>query len=373
MCGVVVGSIALVCVLSVFNGFQSVVEDMFSNFDSQLKIVSAEGKVFQPDSIKSALNNPKIAHKCYIIEDNALITFGEKQLPVTIKGVPEDYTKVSGIDSILIDGEFATKEGVFNMAVCGVGLANTLGGGLRYVQPIWLYVPKRKGTVNLLQPDKSFNREHAFLTGVYMVQQEKYDNNFLIVPLELTRKLYDYKTEVSSIELKLVADAKEKSVKKEIAEAIGSNYKVLDRYEQQEEFFNMLQIEKWVTYLILSFILLIAIFNIVGSLSMLIIEKKDDIIILRSLGATPSLVKNIFLFEGWMLSVFGAIIGILIGVLLCYLQMEFGIIKLASTSGTYLVDAYPVNLVFSDVIVIFLTVISMGFFASYIATRRINS
>ncbi|MBR6685784.1 MAG: ABC transporter permease [Paludibacteraceae bacterium] len=373
MCGVVVGSIALICVLSVFNGFQTVVEDLFSNFDSQLKIVATSGKVFQPDTITHALNHEDIQHTCYVIEDNALLKFGEKQLPVTIKGVPEDYNLVSGIDSILIEGEFSTKEGVFNMAVGGVGLANTLGSGLRFVQPIWLYAPKRIGNVNPMMVDKAFNREHAFLTGIYMVQQEKYDNNFLIVPIELTRNLYDYTTEVTAVELKLSDDASEKSVKSYLSDALGSEFKVLDRYEQQEEFFSMLQIEKWVTYLILSFILLIAIFNIVGSLSMLIIEKKEDVAILRSLGASPEMVRNIFLFEGWLISAIGAIIGIIVGVILCYLQMEFGLIKLASTAGTYLVDAYPVKLVFSDIILIFLTVLSMGFGASYIATRRINS
>lgn len=372
MCGVVVGSIALVCVLSVFNGFQSVIEDLFSNFDPQIKIVATTGKVFEPDSISHALNHEDIQHTCYVIEDNALLKFGEKQLPVTIKGVPEDYTKVSGIDSILIEGEFSTKEGSFNMAVGGVALANTLGSGLRFVQPIWLYAPKRVGNINPMLVDKAFNREHAFLIGIYMVQQEKYDNNFLIVPLELTRKLYDYTTEVSAVEIKLVENANEKAVKAEISDALGSDYKVLDRYEQQEEFFNMLQIEKWVTYLILSFILLIAIFNIVGSLSMLIIEKKEDVKILSGLGAEESLIKNIFLFEGWLISIIGAFIGIIVGVVLCYIQMEYGIIKLASTTGTYLVDAYPVNLVFSDVILIFLTVISMGFAASYIATRRLT-
>lgn len=373
MCGVVVGSIALICVLSVFNGFQTVVEDLFSNFDSQLKIVATSGKVFQPDAITHALNHEDIQHTCYVIEDNALLKFGEKQLPVTIKGVPEDYNLVSGIDSILIEGEFSTKEGVFNMAVGGVGLANTLGSGLRFVQPIWLYAPKRIGNVNPMMVDKAFNREHAFLTGIYMVQQEKYDNNFLIVPIELTRNLYDYTTEVTAVELKLSDNASEKSVKSYLSDALGSEFKVLDRYEQQEEFFSMLQIEKWVTYLILSFILLIAIFNIVGSLSMLIIEKKEDVAILRSLGASPEMVRNIFLFEGWLISAIGAIIGIIVGVILCYLQMEFGLIKLASTAGTYLVDAYPVKLVFSDIILIFLTVLSMGFGASYIATRRINS
>ena len=372
MCGVVVGSIALVSVLSVFNGFQSVIEDLFSNFDPQIKIVATSGKVFEPDSIAHALNHEDIEHTCYVIEDNALLKFGEKQLPVTIKGVPEDYTKVTGIDSILVEGEFSTKEGSFNMAVGGVVLTNTLGSGLRFVQPIWLYAPKRVGNINPMMVDKAFNREHAFLTGVYMVQQEKYDNNFLIVPLELTRKLYDYTSEVTAVELKLTPDADEKTVKSYISKALGSNYKVLDRYQQQEEFFNMLQIEKWVTYLILSFILLIAIFNIVGSLSMLIIEKKEDVKILSGLGAEESLIKNIFLFEGWLISVIGAFVGIIIGVALCYIQMEFGIIKLASTAGTYLVDAYPVSLVFSDVALIFLTVISMGFAASYIATRRLT-
>lgn len=372
MCGVVVGSIALICVLSVFNGFQTVVEDLFSNFDPQLKIVATEGKVFQPDSISHALENPDIEHFCYVVEDNALLKFGDKQLPVTIKGVPEDYTLVSGIDSILIEGEFSTKEGVFNMAVGGVALSNTLGSGLRFVQPIWLYAPKRVGNINPLMLDKAFNREHAFLTGIYMVQQEKYDNNYLIVPIDLARNLYDYTTEVTAIELKLKDNVNEKAVKNEISAVLGSNYKVLDRYEQQEEFFSMLQIEKWVTYLILSFILLIAIFNIVGSLSMLIIEKKEDVKILSSLGADNTLIRDIFLFEGWLISIIGAFIGIVIGVILCYLQMEFEFIKLASTAGTYLVDAYPVKLVFSDIILIFLTVLAMGFGSSYIATRRLT-
>ncbi len=373
MCGVVVGSISLICVLSVFNGFQTVVESLFSNFDPQLKVVATSGKVFEPDSVSQVLKHSDIEHTCYVIEDNALLKFGEKQLPVTIKGVPEDYTKVSGIDSILIEGEFSVKEGSFNMAVGGINLANTLGSGLRFVQPIWLYVPKRLGNVNPLMVDKAFNREHAFLTGIYMVQQEKYDNNFLIVPLELTRNLYDYTTQVSAIELKLAENANVKAVKSYIEEELGSQYKVLDRYEQQEDFFNMLQIEKWVTYLILSFILLIAIFNIVGSLSMLIIEKKEDVKILISLGADSTLIRKIFLFEGWLISVLGAFIGIIIGVGLCYLQMEFGLIKLASTAGTYLVDAYPVKLVFSDIVLIFLTVISMGFCASFIATRRLTT
>ena len=213
MCGVVVGSIALVCVLSVFNGFQTVVEDLFSNFDAQIKIVATSGKVFQPDSISHALTHPDIQHTCHVIEDNALLKFGEKQLPITIKGVPQDYTKVSGIDSILVEGEFSTREGSFNMAVGGIVLANTLGSGLRFVQPIWLYAPKRIGNVNPMMVDKAFNREHAFLTGIYMVQQEKYDNNFLIVPLDLTRKLYDYTTQVTAIELKLTESANESEVK----------------------------------------------------------------------------------------------------------------------------------------------------------------
>ncbi|MBQ1177050.1 MAG: ABC transporter permease [Paludibacteraceae bacterium] len=368
VCGVAVGTMALVCVLSVFNGFQGVIEGLFSNFDPPMQIISSKGKCFEPDSVKQVLEHEYVDTYCAVIEDNALIQYADKQLPIKIKGVPNNYTSINNIDSILIDGSFYLNDPNVNTAVAGIGLVRALGASVHFVEPLWLYVPKRSAKVNLMKPDKAFHREFLYLSGVFMVQQEKYDNNLMLVSLALARKLFEYPTQVTSIELKLKDGIDYLEAKHVLNKLAGDDFILKDRYEQQAEFYSMLQIEKWVTYLILSFILLIAVFNIIGSLSMLIIDKKQDVLILQHLGASKATIKRIFLLEGWMISVVGAIIGVILGLLLCWLQYQFGLISLGGGEG-FVIQDYPVSVQFLDVVVIFLTVVVMGLLAAIYPTN----
>lgn len=367
VCGVTIGTMALVCVLSVFNGFQGVIEGLFSNFDPPYRITSLEGKSFDIDNIRSVIEHPSVDVYCEVIEDNALVQYADKQLPVRIKGVPSHYTKINRIDSILIDGDFYLDDPNVSTAIAGVGLARSLGASVHFVEPVWLYVPKRHAKVNLMQPDKAFHRNFLYLSGIFMVQQERYDNNLLLIPIDLARELYEYPTQVTSIELKFKEGVDGDATQKELQTLLGDAYQIQNRYEQQAEFYNMLQIEKWVTYLILSFILLIAVFNIIGSLSMLIIEKKQDVKVLKHLGASDSVIKKIFLFEGWMISLIGAFLGVALGLLLCYLQHEYGLISLGN-NASFVTESYPVKVEALDVIIIYFTVVLMGLLAAIYPT-----
>ena len=370
VCGVAVGTMALVCVMSVFNGFQGLVEGLFSNFDPEIKITAVESKVFDPDSVAPALDDGRVLLVSRVLQENALLQFGQKQMPVVLKGVSDEYASVTDIEQILYDGQYRLKDHEFNMALGGIGLVHTLGSGMHYVRPLELYAPKRTKKVNMLRPEKSFNTEIAFMSGVFMVKQDKYDNNMLIVPIDMAERLFEYPGMVSSLELKLQPGTDAKAFKKELRSQLGPKYAVLDRYEQQEDFFRMMEIEKWVTYLILSFILLIAVFNIIGSLSMLIIDKKDDIRYLQYLGARPKSIFRIFLYEGWLISIIGAVVGLALGLLLCWLQAEFGLVRVQS-GGSYIVDAYPVKVQLVDILVIFVTVIALGFLSALYPARQV--
>lgn len=370
VCGVAVGTMALVCVLSVFNGFQTVIEGLFCSFDPQLKIEAVEGKVFNPAEIDSLIAGIEgIENTCDILQENALLQFRDKQMPVVVKGVPDNYTEVNDIKDILFRGEFTTRDRSFNTAVGGIGLVQNIGCAVHLVTPIYLYAPKREGKISMARPDESFRKERVFYAGSFMVKQEKYDNNMIIVSLDVARNLFGYDDEVSAKEIRLRQESNERKVKKRIQAVIGDRYRVLDRYEQQEDFFRMMQVEKWITYLILTFILMIAIFNIIGSLSMLMIEKKDDMAVLSSLGATRQMIFRSFLFEGTLISLTGVIAGIAIGLVLCWIQIEFGIISLGSGSG-FIVNAYPVDVRISDLIIIFFTVTILGFAASIYPAKQ---
>jgi lipoprotein-releasing system permease protein len=370
--GVGVGAMALVCVLSVFNGFELLISDMFSSFDPDLKITLTHGKTFDDNS--QELNNVRklksVAYFTEVVEENALLRFKNKQMPATIKGVSNDFEKMTRIDSIMYDGKFILNDGAFERAVPGVGVASILGLGAHFIDPLYIYAPKRTSKINLLRPESSFNQMGTFVSGIFSVKQLQYDDHYVIVSIKLARDLFDYeKTKVTSVELKLANGVDQEKVQKQIKTLLGDRYQVKNRYEQQESFFKIMKIEKWFTYLILCFILLIASFNIIGSLSMLIIDKKGDIETLRSLGANNQLIKRIFLFEGWLISVVGAISGIGIGALMCLLQQHFGILKLGTG---YVVDAYPVLTNPMDFLLVFVTVIVMGFLAAYYPVRYIR-
>lgn len=370
VCGVAVGTMALVCVLSVFNGFQGVVEGLFSNFDPQLRIEAVSGKVFDSDSVCAQINDfSEVCLVSQVLQDHALLRYRDKQMPVTVKGVDSLYHRVNRLDSILLDGEFKLKHGDIELAVGGAGLARTLGCGVHFTDPLQLYAPKRQGKVNMLRPDEAFCREICYLNAVFMVQQEKYDNSLLLVSLPLARRLFNYQNEVSALELKLLEGSNEQQVAAALQHRLGPNFVVADRYRQQAEFFRMLQIEKWITYLILSFILFIAAFNIVGSLTMLMIDKKQDMRVLSNMGASARLLSRVFLTEGCLIALVGALIGLLLGLVLCLLQQHFGFISMGA-SGAYIVDAYPVEVHTIDLLIIFATVVVIGFFASLYPARQ---
>lgn len=363
VCGVAVATMATVCALSVLDGFKSIVFDMFSSFDPELRIVPAKGKVFIPDDTLfleiEAL--PEIDIISQTLEDNALVRFQDQQMPAVLKGVDDKYDKLTNFQNILIDGETTLKDEIDNnYAILGIALAGNLGVNPRFVHPLQIYAPRRNVPVNLSNPSASFNEDHAFIGGVFMLNQENYDENYVVVPIELTRSLFNYKNEVSALDIKLKDGASIPKVKNKIEKLLGNNYLVKDRFEQQEASFKMMNMEKWVVFMILCFILLIAVFNVVGSLSMLIIDKQDDISTLRNLGADSKLISQIFLFEGWLICALGAICGITLGVLICLGQQHFGWLTLG-TGDNFVVSAYPVTLSASNVFIVLITALLIGF------------
>jgi ABC-type lipoprotein release transport system permease subunit/ABC-type Zn uptake system ZnuABC Zn-binding protein ZnuA len=356
---------AMICTLSVFNGFKGFTSMLFSVFDPELKITPVSGKVFDPSTpeMKRICAFPEVQYSCEVLQENAIVGYGDRQSISVLKGVDTTFNKLVDIDTAIINGEFILKEGDFNYAVVGVALASALGVNAAFTQPVEIYMPKRTGTVNLANPALSFFVEYVFVGGVYYINQPVYDEGFMLVSIDLMRSMLDYDREVSALELKLVSGTDISSVKKKITQLAGNDFAVQDRYEQQELSFNMMQIEKWVTFLMLCFILVLALFNVLGSLAILMIEKEADIVKLRNMGANSRLINRIFLFEGWMISFLGAVIGVALGILFCLLQKKFGLISLGETAGTFIIDAYPVEIEWTDVLTVFTTVIALGFLA----------
>ena len=370
--GVAIGTMSLIVVLSVFNGFESLIAGMFSSFDPDLKITLAQGKTFDiaTDRFEQVRKLKSVAVFTEVVEENALLRFKDKQMPATVKGVTSNFAKLTEIDSIMYDGDFVLYDGAFERAVPGVGVASVLGLGAHFIDPLYIYAPKRTSNINLLRPENSFNQSELFISGVFSVQQLQYDDHYVLVSIQLARELFEYDASVvSCVELKLAPNVNAENVQQQIQTLLGKEYNVKNRYEQQESFFNIMKIEKWITFLILSFILLIASFNIIGSLSMLIIDKKADIETLRSLGADNKVIQRIFLYEGWMISFIGATLGIVLGTLICFIQEYYGIVKLGSG---YVVDAYPVVTNLTDAFFVFFTVITMGLIAVLYPIRYIR-
>lgn len=365
VCGVVVATIAMICSLSVFNGFKGLTSMFFSVFDPELKITPVEGKVFDPTTpeMKRICEFPEIRLVCEVLQENALVQYGDRQDISVLKGVDTTFNKLVSIDTAIIDGEFLLSEDEFFYGVLGIGLASTLGVNAAFTHPIEVYVPNRTGTVNPANPAASFRLKYLFIGGVYHIDQPVYDNGFMLVSIDFMRSILDYDKEVSALELKLAPGADVSSVKKKITQLIGEGFTVRDRYEQQDLSFRVMQIEKRFTYLMFCFILVLALFNVIGSLAILMIEKEADIIKLRNMGADNRLINRIFLLEGWMISFLGAVIGMIVGILLCLLQKRFGLISLGDTSGAFIIDAYPVEIEWTDVLTVFVTVISIGFIA----------
>lgn len=370
--GVAIGTMALVVVLSVFNGFEGLVSSMFSSFDPELRITLSHGKSFdtQQTEIQKLKNLKLIAIFTEVVEENALLRYKDKQMPSTVKGVSTNFAQLTNIKKLIYDGKFELYDGAFERIVPGVGVATILGLNAHFIDPIYIYAPKRNSKINLLRPETSFNQTSCFVSGIFSTQQAQYDDKFVLVSLQHARELFDYdSTTVTAIELKLNSTVNISESQQEIRKLLGEKYQVKNRYEQQEGFYKIMKIEKWITFLILSFILLIASFNIIGSLSMLIIDKKNDIATLESLGASKKLIRRIFLFEGWMISASGALIGIILGTLLSLIQEFFGILKLGNG---YVVDAYPISTDFTDISLIFITVLVLGFLAAFYPSKYLK-
>jgi ABC-type lipoprotein release transport system permease subunit len=364
VCGVAVATLATICTMSVFNGFQGLVAGMFSAFDPELKITPVHGKVFNPetDLFLEIRAWPEIDLISETLEDNALVHYREREAPVILKGVSNRYSALTNFKSILIDGELELESEANNLALLGLGLANSLSVNAGFVFPMKISVPQRTATVNMANLSASIKNEYAYIGGVFRTNQAIYDNNYLIVPIRLTRELFEYETEVSALEIKLKPGVSVPAVQKRIQKILGDDFWVKDRYQQQEDSFKMVSIEKWVSFLMLCFILLIAVFNIIGSLSMLINEKQSDVQTLRNMGADNRLISRIFLFEGWMISAVGGISGIVLGVLICLGQQYFGWLKLG-TGSNFAIDAYPVIVLPGDLLFTLIVVWVTGFLA----------
>ena len=379
VCGVALATLALVCTLSVFNGFQDMVAGFFTAFDPELKITIREGKVFEPQgaAFQEVRSLPEIGVWTETLEENAMVQYKDRQAMAIIKGVEDNFEELTSIDSLLYGaGEFILHDSIVDYGVLGVELISELGTGLQFVDPLQVYAPKRNVRVNMANPSASFNRDYLFSPGVvFVVNQQKYDARYILTSLSFARNLFNYDTEVSAVELKLKPGADVTAVQRKIARILGDEFVVLDRYEQQADVFRIKEIEKFISYLFLTFILAIACFNVIGSLSMLILDKREDVETLRNLGADDRLIARIFLFEGRLISLFGALSGIVLGLLLCYIQQRFGIISLGGGNGSFIVDAYPVSVHVTDVVLIFITVITVGFlsvwYPVHYLTRRL--
>jgi len=362
---------ALVIVLSVMNGFSGLINYFFSSFDADLKITSVEGKMFDPEKIdtEAIKNTPGVLHYAEIIEEAAMLKYGRQQYFATIKGIPANYASYTSIDSLIVDGEFLLDENGTPYAVVGQGVAYNLGIGLTFIDPIRIIVPKKGRQINLNHA-RAINYNSIFPSGIFAVLEEV-DSKYILVPFDYAKDLYESGTNISSIELGLDKNASVKEVQKHLQNMLGEGFHVKNKYQQHDLLNKTLKTEKWAVYLILSFILIIASFNILSSLSMLIIDKKDDILILKSMGANSKLIRRIFLFEGWLISFWGAIIGTGIGLLVCWLQIKYGFVSLPG-NGSFVISAYPVKIIFTDIFLILGVVLSVGFLASWYPVKFIS-
>jgi lipoprotein-releasing system permease protein len=364
---------ALVVTLSVFNGFHDLVATFFTSFDPQLKVMPAEGKtVAADDPILTKIRQlPQIEVATECVEDQALAIYHGRQAMVVVKGVEDNFSQLTHINEILVgDGEFCLHAADLHYGIPGIRLAEQLATGYTYKEPMKIYAPRRQGQFDMTNPDDAFEEDELYSPGVlFNVKQAKYDKDYILTSIGFARRIFDQQGMLSSLELRLKPGSRFNAVKDEIRELCGSKFVVKDRFEQQDDTFKIMKIEKLIAYIFLTFILMVACFNIIGSLSMLIIDKKDDVVTLRNLGASDKQIVRIFLFEGRIISAIGAVIGIVIGLLLCWAQQQFGLVALGSSSGSFIINAYPVSVHPEDIILIFVTVLIVGFLAVWYPVR----
>ncbi len=362
--GVAIGTMALVVVLSVFNGFDGLIRSLFGSFDPDLKIEKVVGKTIDAsDTLYSMISGIEGVEKaCRVYEDNALVRYDERTHPVRLKGVEKEWWMVSGVDSMLIDGAIYTKYDSIAFCVVGRELSYRLGLGLHFIQPMHFYAPKKTSSREITV-NNAFVSNFMFATGIFAIQSD-IDSRYVIVPYSFTTELFQAENMVTAFEVKIKKGYDISEIQRQIESIIGGNYSIKTRIQQHEFLYKVMQAEKWIIYAILTFILIIASFSIIGSLMMLIIDKKEDSKTLRVLGAELQTIKRLFLYEGFFITLFGAISGMAVGYIICWIQQQFGLIKI-NVSGELLIDSYPVNMMGIDFFVIFTTVIAIGYFVSY--------
>lgn len=371
--GVAVATMALVVTLSVFNGFHDLVASFFTTFDPQLKVTPLMGKtVAADDPILTQIKQlPEVDVATESVEDQALVIYRGRQAMVTVKGVEDNFDQLTHIKEILLgDGQYELHAADMFYGIPGIRLADILGTGYKYEEPMKVYAPRREGQLNMANPMDGLVEDELYSPGViFQVSQAKYDKNYILTSIDFARRIFEQQGMVSALELRLKPGSNFERVKAQIQDIAGDKYSVKDRFEQQDDTFKIMKIEKLMAYIFLTFILMIACFNIIGSLSMLIIDKKDDVVTLRNLGASDKQIVRIFLFEGRMISAIGAVLGIVLGLVLCWAQQTFGLVKLGSSSSSFVINAYPVSVHPEDVILIFVTVLVVGFLSVWYPVR----
>ncbi|MBR4119422.1 MAG: ABC transporter permease [Bacteroidales bacterium] len=371
VCGVAIATMAMICTLSVYNGFEEIISSLYSEIDPHLEVRAKAGKTLDTTApeIKRLEEIDGVEAVTPVVEDNALALYGDKQQPVVIKGVPANYSKVNNIDAALIDGATMFADSL-PYAVIGVGISNTLMVAPHFLSPIYLYAPKRKAKVNLINPSTSFNTRQVYCSGVFSISQAESDNKFVYVSIEVAKQLFDYTTEATLLEIKVTDEQNVEKIQKEVQKIVGEGYVVKDRIEQKAEAFSMMAIEKWITFFMLLFVLVISAFNIIASVSMLIIDKKENIKTLHNLGGKESFITKIFFNQGVLISFIGAVTGVLLGLLLSLVQQHFGILKMGAN---FIVEYYPVKVVWSDVLLVISVVVAVGVLIAWIPVKYINS
>ena len=368
VCGIVVATAALICVLSVFNGFRGLIMGKLAMLDPEVAITATMGKtISNADSIIDAVSGiPGVERAVPVIEDQALAMYAQLQMPVRLKGVPDDYNTMNQMDSVIVDGQWKLRDQVSRYAVAGAGPAVRLCVRPDFIGMVRLYAPQRQGHVNIANPMGAFRQDSLFVSGIFQLQQNNYDADLIYVPLDMARDLFDYDTEATQVEVKLAAGANEQQAMRAITQALGDGYLVKNRLMQQSEAYRLVNIEKWMAFLLLAFILIIATFNVISTLSLLIIEKDDSIATLRALGANDRQISRIFVLQGWLITLVGAITGVVIGLILCLCQQRFGWLHLSGDPANMIIDAYPVEVQWTDVLVTLALVAAVGLLTSMV-------
>ena len=371
VCGVAVATMAMICTLSVYNGFEELISTLYSEIDPHIEVRAKEGKTLQTISpeVDKLFSIEGVVAITPVIEDNALAIFGENKLPVVVKGVPQNYSSVSSIEKALIDGETSFADSL-PQTVIGVGVSNSLRVAPHFVSPIYLYAPKRMSKVSLLNPSSSFNTTQVYCSGVFSISQPEYDDRVIYIPLSVAKELFDYTTEATLLEIKVSDEEKVEAIKREAQSVLGDSYILRDRMEQKSDAFSMMAIEKWVTFFILIFVLVISAFNIIASVSMLIIDKQNNLKTLYNIGASEKFISRIFFNQGVLISFIGAVIGVGLGLILSLVQQHYGLLRMGAN---FIVEYYPVKVIWSDLFIVIAVVVVIGVLIALFPIKYVNA